>query len=142
MEPKFSQFKKIESELEKIPKIKSEAHFELNDISKKVSLGEINEKDIDSLELIYDLLQDLEKNLVSNLDDYRSRGILSKEEFLVAVNYFLIAKQNGPESSKLLEVFLSKDLNENDCFQLIHSISIPEHTKNILSVVYFKMVNQ
>lgn len=142
MEPKFSQFKKMETELEKIPKIKSEAHFELNDISKKISLGEIDEKDIDSLELIYDLLQDLEKNLVSNLDDYRSRGILSKEEFLVAVNYFLIAKQNGPESSKLLETFLNKGLSEDDCSQLIQSISIPEHTKNILSVVYFKIINQ
>lgn len=143
MEPKFTQFHKMESELEKIPQVKSEAHFELNDISKKISQGlEITEKDIDSLEMIYDSLQDLEKSLVSNLDNYRSKGIIQKEEFLVAINYFLIAKQNGPESSKLLGIFLNRSLNQGDCENLIQSISIPEHTKVVLLNVYSKMISK
>ena len=141
METKFTQFKKMESDLEKIPQVKTDAHFELNDISRKISSGEeITEKDIDSLELIYSELQDLEKNLVSNLDDYRSKGILQKEEFLVAINYFLVAKQNGPESSQLLKIFKNKNLSISDCTQLIDSISIPEHTKNVLLNVYSKMI--
>lgn len=140
METKFTQFKKMESNLEKIPQVKPEAHFELNNISRKISSGEeITGQDIDSLEMIYSELQDLEKNLVSNLDNHRSMGIIQKEEFLIVINYFLVAKQNGPESSELLKVFINKSLNENDCMKLIQSISIPKYTKDVLLNVYLKI---
>ncbi|MES2930660.1 MAG: hypothetical protein V4665_02670 [Patescibacteria group bacterium] len=143
MDRKFTQFKKMESELEEIPHVKPEVHFKLNDISKRISSGkEIDRKDIDSLELIYSELQDLEKSLVSNLDDYRSKGIVQKEEFLITINFFLVAKQNGPETSQLLNIFKNKNLSVGDCTQLIDSISIPEHTKIVLLNVYSKIISE
>jgi hypothetical protein len=143
MEPKFEQFKNMQKDLEEIPKVKSETHFDLNDISKKILYGEeILDTDISLQELIYSELQELEPGLVSILDDYRSRGVIGKEEFLITINYFLIAKQRGPQSDELVEMFKDKKRSIEDCARLLHTISIPAYTRTVLLDVYTKMTEE
>ncbi len=140
MNNKFTQFKNLEASLSEIPQVKPEAHFELNDIAAKIVADQaLDEKDTAFLESIYNALQDLEKGIVSNLDEYRGREVISKEEFLITVNYFLIAKQKGPDSAKLTLAYEEKKLDTEQFQDLAIGISMPEQTRRVLMLVYEKI---
>ncbi|MEO5646447.1 MAG: hypothetical protein ABIO57_01600 [Candidatus Paceibacterota bacterium] len=140
MEPRFEQFKKLETEIEMTPMVKPEVHFELNDISKKMLQGgELSQEDIDFLDSLYTSLQSLEINLTDYLDDYRASEIISKEEFLVAANHFLVAKQNGPDSGLAVSLLTERRISPQGFEDAIKDISIPEHTKAVLMNVYRKI---
>ncbi|MBP6974937.1 MAG: hypothetical protein KBB54_03285 [Candidatus Pacebacteria bacterium] len=140
MNPNFEQYKIDQAEIDKVPTIKPEFHFTINDIAKKLLGGQdLTEKEIGDLEMIYDMTQNLEKDLVTFLDDYRSKETLSKEEFLITCDYFLTANQNGPDSESLKISLTSNSLPPEEFRASIENISIPEHTKAILNNVYTKI---
>jgi len=134
----------MEAKLETIPTVKPDVHFELNDISQKIIQVEpLSQKEFDSLEMIYMELQDLEKELVTSLDVYRSKKVISKEEFLLAINYFLIACQQGPHSEQLNLMFRDSVFDTYKFDEVSKTISIPEHMRTLLQTVYLKIaINQ
>lgn len=130
----------MEEKLEAIPAVKPEAHFELNDAAGKVLKGEkLDEHEEDAMDAIYRELQDLEKMMVNILNAARSEESISKEEFLLAVNHFLIAQQQGPDSSMLKDLFESGEKDLAAFLREIETISIPKHTKQLLIQVYQKI---
>ena len=138
----FEQYKKDQSELEKILTIKPEFHFILDDISKKIlNNEELSTKERGDLEMVFDMVQDLDKELISALDLYRSEDVISKIEFLITSDYFLTAEQNGPDSANLKEYFTDKYLDKDGFNQISQGISIPQNTREILVKVYKKIFN-
>lgn len=130
----------MEEKLEIIPTVKPEVHFELNDLSQKLLQEEqLLETEVGSLEMIYSELQDLEKELVTFLDNFRSAGTISKEEFLLSINYFLVAHQQGPDSAELKAAFQDGTKDEYLFNETAGSVSIPEHTKALLQRVHSKI---
>jgi hypothetical protein len=140
LQPNFEQFKKDEEKLEKIPTIKGEYYFVVNDICKKLLENkEISGKDLADLKIVHEMTQDLERELVNFLDQHRSKKIITELEFLITSNYFLIANQNGPESGDLKNRLVNLDISIEN-FQLISErISIPEYIRWILIDVYKKI---
>jgi hypothetical protein len=138
--PKFEQYRKDEEKLEKIPTIRPEFHFVLNDAAKKVlSSQELTEKEVGDLEIVYDLAQDLERELIGMVDRHRSQGALSKNESLITADYFLTAHQNGPDSAKLKEHVVAAVAAVEDFEAAARAISIPEHTRALLIEAYRKI---
>ena len=79
LKPNFEQYKKDQEEIDKTPTIKAEFHFVVNDIAKKFLSNEfITEKEMADLEMVYTMTQDLEKEIITHLDMYRSKGIINK----------------------------------------------------------------
>lgn len=139
-QPNFEQYKIDQAELDKVPTIKPEFHFTVNDIAKKMYENEtLSEKDINELEMVYDMTQDLEKDLITILDTYRSKEMITKEEFLIVSDYFLTANQNGPSSEDLKEVLISNSASPEDFKLLSEKTSIPEYTREILNNIYSKI---
>lgn len=138
-QPNFEQYKIDQNNLEKIPTIKPEFHFTVNDVAHKIlQHQEVPQKEIDDLEMVYSATQDIEQVLVTCLDQYRSKEIITKAEFLVAVTYFLLAHQNGPDSSELKNEMIDRRISTQEFIQLAEKISIPEHTRTVLIEVYRK----
>jgi hypothetical protein len=139
--PNFEQYKKDQSAIDKIPTIKSDFHFVINDIAKKI-VEEIalEIKDLDDLEIVYDMTQDLEKDLVVCMDNYRSCDIITKLESLITCNHFLTAHHNGPDSNEIKYHIIEGYLPQEDFVGLMEEISIPEYTKKIIIQVYQKIV--
>jgi hypothetical protein len=140
MNPNFEQYKIDQAELDKVPAIKPEFHFTINDISKKILEDkDLTEKELGDLEMVYDMTQDLEKELITFLDQYRSKGIISREEFLIATTYFLTANQNRPDSTELKNILTNTSMPSENFEAILTKTSIPEHTKSIINNVYNKI---
>ncbi len=140
--PNFEQYKADQERLEAIPTIKSEFHFVINDISKKVLAGDpLTDKEIDDLEMIYHSTQDLEKELVVYLDDYRSRYIITKLEFLITSDYFLTAYYNGPDSKEIKDLLMNPNVSTADFKIHLQKVSVPEYTRKILADTQSKIGN-
>lgn len=138
MDKDFEQFK---NSIEQIPIVKAEAHFELNDIAGKFLRAEkIEDDDLNKLDTIFVFLQDLNMKFVQFLDDYRVEEIINKEEFLMVVDYFLIAQQKGPESGKLLQAFFDRALSSDEFSELAQGIFISKNTREVLVRVYGKIL--
>ncbi len=138
--PKFEQYKADQKEIEKIPTIKPEFHSVVNDIAKKIITNEeLTQKEIDDLEMVYDSTQDLEKDLVTFLDYYRSKDIITKPDFLVTSDYFLTANQVGPDSTEVRDAIIGRTASLQSFDELTSKVSIPENTRNLISVVYEKI---
>lgn len=138
--PNFEQFKKDELKLEKIPTVKPEAHFDLNDISKKINDAEnITDKEYDLLEILFTELQDLDRDIVNCISKYKSNEVISRQEFLAIVDVFLIAKQVGPDLKKVTDIFLLNNVSNEEFENILHSIQLPEFTKKVISEVYKKI---
>jgi hypothetical protein len=138
--PNFEQYKIDQCELEKVPTIKPDFHFIINDISAKVLQNqELEQKEIDDLEMVYEKTQDIEKELILSIDTFRSREIISKEEFLLTATYFLTANQQGPNSTDLKRILISKEVPTQDFIENCQKVSIPENTKSIIVEVYRKI---
>ncbi len=130
----------MEEKIEAVPTVKPEVHFALNDMAQSMLEGRLlTLQQMDELEMIYRELQDCEKDIVTIFDTYRSEETISKEEFLVAVGYFLVAEQQGPESGALKRVFKECELSSTEFARVSESISIPEYTKALLQEVYEKV---
>ncbi len=138
--PNFEQYKADQKKLEVVPSIKPETHFLLNDISKKIIENqEPSQEEIDTLEMIYDMTQDIERNFVGYMDQYRSKEVISKSEFLATVGYFLIAHQNGPETEPLKNEMILASLDTTTFNSVSEKISIPEYTRLLLNNIYEKI---
>lgn len=138
--PNFEQYKKDQSAIDKSPVIKSDFHFVINDIAKKIVEGiDLEAKDLDDLEIVYDMTQDLEKDLVICIDAYRSRDIVTRLESLITCDHFLTAYHNGPDSNEIKYHIIEGYLSEEDFVGLIEKVSIPEYTKKIIIQVYEKI---
>ncbi len=136
----FEQYKKDQSAIDTPPVIKADFHFVINDIAKKIiEETELEAKDLDDLEIVYDMTQDLEKDLVICIDNYRSRDIVTRLESLVTCDHFLTAYHNGPDSNEIKYHILEGYLPQEDFVGLIEKISIPEYTKRIIIQVYQKI---
>ena len=85
--------------------------------------------------------QDLEKEIITHLDMYRSKGIINKTEFLIISNYFLVANQNGPDSNWIKDLFINNNVSPESFKADSEKISIPENTREVLVSVYFKVNN-
>ncbi len=140
LQPNFEQYKKDQARIEKIPTTKPETHFVINDIAGKV-LGDqpLSDKEIGNLEIIYNLTQDLEKELITFLDEKRARDIISKIEFLIVSDYFLIARQNGPDSDNIKNIIIENVIGSEEFNNYIGSIEVPKNTKSVISNVYKKI---
>lgn len=142
LKPNFEQYKKDQEGINKIPNIKAEFHFVVNDIAKKFLSNEfITEKEMADLEMVYTMTQDLEKEIITHLDMYRSKGIINKTEFLIISNYFLVANQNGPDSNWIKDLFINNNVSPESFKADSEKISIPENTREVLVSVYFKVNN-
>lgn len=140
-QPNFEQYKKDQTEIEIIPKIKTDFYFTLNDVSKKIiNDEELTEKEIDDLEMIYDVAQGLERELISILDFYRSNNIITKSEFLVSLGYFLTAHQNGPNSSSIKNKIIEKKISVDEFYGYLKLISIPGNIREVLVRIYKKII--
>ncbi|MCF7831409.1 MAG: hypothetical protein K9M36_00795 [Candidatus Pacebacteria bacterium] len=138
--PNFEQYKKDQSTIDTPPVIKADFHFVINDIAKKiVEETELEAKDLDDLEIVYDMTQDLEKDLVVCIDNYRSRDIVTRLESLVTCDHFLTAHHNGPDSNEIKYHIIEGYLPQENFIGLIEKISIPEYTKRIIIQVYQKI---
>ncbi len=103
------QFNSFAKKIEEIPKLKSEAHFVINDAAGHVLKGQpLNDSDNNSLNSIFIELQDLDKDIVFYLLNVKSTGVISTDEFLVVSSCFLATKQIGPESSNIRDIFYNK----------------------------------
>ena len=126
--------------VEKKPTIKHEFHYVINDIAKKViDNQELTRKETDGLEMVYGEMQNLEKELMIVLDHYRSKGVISTPEFLVTINYFLTAKQNGPDSEIAKKILTGTSIPTENFVKILEGISIPEHTRKVLVNCYQKI---
>ena len=126
--------------LEAIRRPKPEAHFLIDDISKKILTGQkISEVDRDILSGIFAELQDLDKNLVSYMNELRSSGTISSEEVGVITSYFLVSRQIGPESSSLRNEFYNSEIMLKDLEKISKQISMPENSRTILVSAYKKI---
>jgi hypothetical protein len=140
-QPNFEQYKKDQAKIEIIPKIKTDFYFTLNDFSRRIiNNEELTENEINELEMIYNTTQDLEKELISILDFYRSNNILTKSEFLISSNYFLIANQNGPGSNNIKNRIIEKKISDSDFYSYLKIISIPENIRMVLVRMYKKII--
>lgn len=142
LKPNLEQYKKDQKEIDKTPNIKAEFHFVVNDIAKKFLEHEIiTDKEIGDLEMVYTMTQDLEKEIITHLDMYRSKGIINKTEFLIISNYFLVANQNGPDSNGVKNLFINNNVSPEEFKTESEKISIPENTREILISLYNKIYN-
>ncbi len=139
-QPNFEQYKADQARIEKIPKISPDFHYFVNDIAAKIlDAQELTQKEYDDLEMVYESTQDLEKELVMSLDQYRSKNLITTPEFLVCISYFLAANQNGPESSQLKNEVLCAMMSSDDFKELSKKVSIPENTRSLLVSIYGKI---
>ncbi len=141
-QPNFEQYKKDQEGIEKIPTTKPETHFVINDIAGKV-LGDqpLSDKEMGDLEIIYNLTQDLEKELITFLDEKRARDIITKIEFLIVSDYFLVANQNGPDSNNLKNTIIESVIGGEEFDNYISNIEVPKNTKTVISNTYKKLNN-
>lgn len=138
--PNFEQYKKDQQKIEAIPTIKPDFHLIVNDCAKKILENqELSEKEIADLEIVYQMVQDIERELLTFLDNARSQEIISKWEFLAAMDYFLTANQQGPDSGDMKLDFMETTITPEDFKQAYAEISIPGHTKTLLNVLYEKI---
>lgn len=138
---KFEQYKTDQSKIDKIPTIKPEFHFTVDDFAKKMMENHlISEREIDALEMVYSMTQDLEKDLLTFLSLHRSKEIITKEEFLVVTNFFLTAHQNGPDTTRMKENIFTF-ISVEDLIESIVNISIPSYTRQIIINTYSKINN-
>jgi len=131
----------MEEKLEHIPTVKPEAHFDINDYSQKILNDEpLSESELQSLESIYEVLQDLEKEVVTVFDGYRSSGVITRTEFLLVVDYFLVAHQQGPNSEGIKKLFVQpQNVPTEVAEELFAAVSIPLNTKELLQNIYAKI---
>lgn len=140
MNPKFEQYQIDQAKIEVVPSIKAEFHFVLNDCAKKLlEQGQLDTKEINDLEMVYQTTQDMESELAAVLDQYRSKDIITSHEFLIAINHFLTANQNGPDSTNAKMDLLGMTMLPEVFKETLQSISIPEHTKRFLTILYEKI---
>ncbi len=140
-QPNFEQYKENQEKIEKIPTIKPEFHFVINDIAKKVLDNiEISEKETGDLEMVYDMTQDLEKELVTFLVIYRSKETINSTEFLIVIDYFLTANQNGPESGEIKEILFMGNITVEEFESILKNTQIPSNTQKIINNVYNKIL--
>lgn len=139
--PNFEQFKKDEEKLEKIPTIKPEFYFVINDICQKILNNQgLSDKEKDDLEMVFDMTQNIEKELIVTLNRYRSRNLITEIEFLLTADYFLTANQNGPESDKLKKPFMDISIKLEDFKNISKDISMPEDIRKLLQIIYSKII--
>lgn len=139
-QPNFEQYKRDQKKIEKIPTIKADFHFVLNDIAKKLLEGvEISPKEVGDLEIVYILTQGLEKELVNYLDGYRAQAIISKIEFLITTDYFLTANQNGPDSQDVKNSLMEAKVAPDEFDGYMEKVEIPKSTKSVISSTYTKI---
>jgi|GEM_PF-5714967 len=139
-ESNFEQYKIDQQKLEVIPTIRAEFHLVVNDAAQKLLEGEsFEEKDVGSLEMVYESTQDIEKEFITILDMYRSQDLISSEEFLLVAAYFLTAHQNGPDSKELKNELMRPTISDYGFVILAGTYSIPEHTQTLLAQVYKKI---
>ena len=140
-QPNFEQYKTDQAKIEKIPTIKPEFHFVINDIAKKVlDNQEISQKEIGDLEMVYDMTQDLEKELATFLDVYRSKNTISKTEFLIVIDYFLTANQNGPDSKEIKDILSIGDIPTEEFESVLINTQVPSNTQKVIYAVYNKIL--
>jgi hypothetical protein len=138
--PNFEHYRKDQEKLEKIPTIKPDFHYTINDSATKILSGRpLNDDTIAELEIVYNLTQDLEKNIITMFDEYRSTDTITKNEFLIITTFFLTANQNGPQSMELKDSLMKCDFIPEDFEIFSKKISIPESTRQILINVYKKI---
>lgn len=139
-QPNFEQYKADQNSLERVPVIKKEFHFNINDMAQKVLQNqELDQKEIDDLEMVYDSSQDTEKELLIYIDEYRSKGIITKFEFLITTTYFLVANNCGPDSENLKKEFIVTGIPTESFKKIADDISIPKFTRDVLIEVYTKI---
>jgi superfamily I DNA/RNA helicase len=138
--PNFELGKADEAKLEKIPQIKIIFHDIINNISQKVLSGEeLTEREMSELDVVYDYTQSLEMDLVSLMNIHRAKNIISPVEFLIAIDYFLTANQNGPESGVIKNALMDGMIDEKEFTELVNQVPILEHTRAVLLKVYSKI---
>lgn len=141
LRPNFEQYKTDQAELERVPIIKPDFHFVINDISEKIlNNQELTQEDMGDLEIVHDLTQALEKNLVTFMEQYRSWGVIAAPEFLAVTNYFLTAKQNGPDSNVVRDELISSTISVEDFQKITEGVSMPGNTRKLLVVAYEKIL--
>ena len=134
------QFNSFAKKIEEIPKLKSEAHFVINDAAGHVLKGQpLNDSDNNSLNSIFIELQDLDKDIVFYLLNVKSAGVISMDECLTVSSCFLATKQIGPESSNLRDVFYKSSMRVEEFENLAKSILIPENSRKVIVNVYKKI---
>ena len=136
------KFNNMEQKIEKIPTVKPEVHFLLNDISSVlISEGNIDDKQEDFLDTIWKSLQDLDKEMISRFSFFVSNKVLSREEAMCAANVFLTSLQVGPDLSSIRGIFFDENTHSADILAILEDISIPEHSRGLLIKVYNKIVS-
>lgn len=140
LKPNFEQYKRDQSRLEKIPTIKPDFHNVLDNLSGKIiSNQELTIEEINDLEIIYNMTQNLEKESVVFLDRYRSENIITKSEFLITIDYFLMANQNGLDIAKIKAELLSNTVSSEDFGKLCEGIIMSSQTPQLFQRVYKKI---
>ncbi len=137
-QPNFEQYKKDQEQIEKIPTVNTEIHFQINDLVQKMIIGEHpSQEEFASCEIVFSMLQDLDREIVSFVERLRVMEVLTKEESLIVITIFLVSKQIGPDIQLLHDAFL-KQISQEYFETLVDTISLPEHTKSFLKVVHQK----
>jgi|GEM_PF-1963712 len=140
MEFNNQKFNKMEEDLEKIPTVKPEVHFLLNDISSTLlSKGEISIEQADFLDTVWKALQEIDKEVVNRFSFLVSKKIISREEAMCAANVFLTSLQVGPDLSSIRDIFFKEDYMSNGIVMNLKDISLPENSRNLLIHVYNKI---
>lgn len=137
------QYSKFEKKIEEIPQLKPEAHFIINDAANNI----LNDKPLskiekDALDAILIELQDLDKEIVFCLLNYKTKGIISQNECNLVISYFLISKQIGPDSKKIRDSFYESLISLEDFEELLKSVSIPEYSRLVILSVYKKIIEE
>jgi len=91
------------------------------------------------LEMVYSMTQDLEKELITFLDEYRGKEIITKLEFLISSDYFLTANQNGPDSKFLKKTLIDNIVSIEEFNDISKSISVPDDTRSVLNNTYISI---
>jgi hypothetical protein len=132
--PKNESYIRDQKKIERAPTIRTDFYFLIDDMSKKLLSGMIlTEKEIIDLEMVYDLTQDLDKDIIYFMENQRSLGVVSKEEALVVTNCLIFLRQNGSDISKLKEVMAnSSEATINDYVSALSVLSVPENSRRII----------
>ena len=137
MKEQYNQFQK---KIEKTSQLKPEAHFVINDAAKNIlnnmALSKIER---DAIEAISIELQELDRAISMFLLDIKNKGLISHEECIMVMSYFLASKQIGPDSEKIRNSFYETIMTVEDFQELLKSVSIPECSRLVILNVYRKI---
>lgn len=137
----LENYKKDQQRMDTVSLVKPEVHYSINDGARCIIEGiEFREYDKNVLEAVWDELQSLDRDIVSLLENYRTREIISNESTLVIVSFFLSTLQIGPDSTDIRDRFYQRLDTEESFRTALFNVSIPEHTREVLSDTYRRII--